>query len=104
MGQIGHYLMSTLASGIDYIDLNFLGNPEIIATVVLQGGSGVALIDPGPSTTLHWDLDDPSEVEGTDEERLAAFRRTADEVSARLGPFIDDALRAAGRAGRPARA
>ena len=52
MGQIGHYLMSTLASGIDYIDLNFLGNPEIIATVVLQGGSGVALIDPGPSTTL----------------------------------------------------
>jgi len=44
--------MSTLASGIDYIDLNFLGNPEIIATVVLQGGSGVALIDPGPSTTL----------------------------------------------------
>lgn len=44
--------MSTLASGTDYIDLNFLGNPEIIATVVLQGGSGVALIDPGPSTTL----------------------------------------------------
>ncbi len=44
--------MSTLASGLDYVDLNFLGNPEIIATVVLQGGGGVALIDPGPSTTL----------------------------------------------------
>ena len=38
--------------GIDYVDLNFLGNPEIIATAVLQGAAGVALIDPGPSTTL----------------------------------------------------
>jgi glyoxylase-like metal-dependent hydrolase (beta-lactamase superfamily II) len=41
-----------LAAGLDYIDLNFLGTPEIIATVVLQGSGGVALIDPGPSTTL----------------------------------------------------
>ena len=38
--------------GIDYVDLNFLGNAEIIATAVLQGAGGVALIDPGPSTTL----------------------------------------------------
>ena len=52
---------------------------------------------PGSSNTLHWGLDDPSEVEGTDEEKLAAFRRTEAEVSARLRPFIDVALRAAGR-------
>jgi glyoxylase-like metal-dependent hydrolase (beta-lactamase superfamily II) len=44
--------MRTLAAGLDYIDLNFLGVPEIIATAVLHGPSGVALIDPGPSTTL----------------------------------------------------
>jgi glyoxylase-like metal-dependent hydrolase (beta-lactamase superfamily II) len=44
--------MIPLASGLDYVDLNFLGRPEIIATAVLQGPSGVALIDPGPSTTL----------------------------------------------------
>lgn len=44
--------MTTLASGIDYVDLNFLGFPSIIATAVLHGPSGVALIDPGPSTTL----------------------------------------------------
>ncbi|MEX1128163.1 MAG: MBL fold metallo-hydrolase [Vicinamibacterales bacterium] len=41
-----------LAAGLDYVDLNFLGNPEIIATAVLQGPGGVALIDPGPSTTI----------------------------------------------------
>lgn len=52
---------------------------------------------PGSSNTLHWGLDDPSEVEGTDAEKLAAFRRTEGEISARLRPFIEVALRAAGR-------
>jgi glyoxylase-like metal-dependent hydrolase (beta-lactamase superfamily II) len=44
--------MFTLAAGLEYVDLNFLGVPEIIATAVLHGASGVALIDPGPSTTV----------------------------------------------------
>jgi glyoxylase-like metal-dependent hydrolase (beta-lactamase superfamily II) len=43
--------MLTLAAGLDYVDLNFLGVPEIIATAVLHHAGGVALIDPGPSTT-----------------------------------------------------
>lgn len=52
---------------------------------------------PGSENTLHWGLDDPSEVDGTDAEKLAAFRRTQLEVSARLRPFIEVALRAARR-------
>jgi glyoxylase-like metal-dependent hydrolase (beta-lactamase superfamily II) len=44
--------MKTLAPGLDYLDLNFLGYPEIIATAVLHGPAGVTLIDPGPSTAL----------------------------------------------------
>jgi glyoxylase-like metal-dependent hydrolase (beta-lactamase superfamily II) len=44
--------MNTLASGLSYLDLNFLGVPRVIATVVLHGPGGVALIDPGPSSTL----------------------------------------------------
>ena len=44
--------VTSLAAGIDYLDLNFLGYPSIIATAVLHGPGGVALIDPGPSTTL----------------------------------------------------
>jgi arsenate reductase len=55
---------------------------------------------PGSTNTLHWGLDDPSEVTGTDEERLAAFRRTEREVAGRLRPFIEVALRAAGRSPR----
>jgi glyoxylase-like metal-dependent hydrolase (beta-lactamase superfamily II) len=44
--------MPPLASGLDYVDLNFLGRPEIIATAILHGTAGVALVDPGPSTSL----------------------------------------------------
>jgi glyoxylase-like metal-dependent hydrolase (beta-lactamase superfamily II) len=44
--------MTALAPGLDYVDLGFLGRPGIIATAVLHGPGGVALVDPGPSTTL----------------------------------------------------
>ena len=54
---------------------------------------------PGSENTLHWGLDDPSEVTGTDDDKLAAFRRTEMEVSARLRPFIESARRSAGRVG-----
>jgi len=44
--------MPTIARGITYTDLNFLGNPRVIATAVLEDAGGAALVDPGPSTCL----------------------------------------------------
>jgi len=44
--------MTALASGMDYVDLNFVGLPGIVATAVLKGPGGVALVDPGPTSTL----------------------------------------------------
>ncbi len=44
--------MNRLATGISSIDLEFLGTPRVIATGVLSGPGGIALIDPGPSTSL----------------------------------------------------
>jgi len=73
----------------------FLGQPFDYVITVCDRARATCPIFPGSSNTLHWDLDDPSEVEGTDAEKLAAFRRTAAEVSARLGPFIEAARRPA---------
>jgi len=56
---------------------------------------------PGSANTLHWGLDDPAEVTGTDAEKLAAFLRTRQELTLRLRPFVEIARRAAGRARRP---
>ena len=44
--------MTALGTGLDYVDLQFLGRPGIIATGLLHSRSGAALIDPGPTTTL----------------------------------------------------
>ena len=44
--------MIALASGISYFDLKFRTVPRVIATAVLHGPGGVALIDPGPTSTL----------------------------------------------------
>jgi len=44
---------------------------------------------PGPHSSLHWHLEDPSEVEGAEEQRLEAFRATRADLTARLRPFIE---------------
>jgi glyoxylase-like metal-dependent hydrolase (beta-lactamase superfamily II) len=44
--------MIPLSTGLSYIDLHFLDVPRIISTAVLHGKGGVALVDPGPSSTL----------------------------------------------------
>jgi glyoxylase-like metal-dependent hydrolase (beta-lactamase superfamily II) len=44
--------MTTLASGIEYVDLEFRGLPGVIATAIFHGPAGVAIVDPGPSTSL----------------------------------------------------
>ena len=51
---------------------------------------------PGPHSSLHWHLEDPSTVEGAEEQRLEAFRATRADLTARLRPFIEIARRAAG--------
>lgn len=39
---------------------------------------------------LHWPFDDPAAVEGSDEEKLAAFRRIRDEIEARIKNWIGE--------------
>ncbi|MDE3096651.1 MAG: arsenate reductase ArsC [Chloroflexota bacterium] len=43
---------------------------------------------PGAPRRIHWSFPDPAAVEGTDGERLAAFRRTLREMQARISTFI----------------
>lgn len=44
--------MIKLLPGLSYVDLRFQGVERVIATVVLDGPGGVALVDPGPSSAL----------------------------------------------------
>jgi glyoxylase-like metal-dependent hydrolase (beta-lactamase superfamily II) len=42
--------VNLLASGLSWLDLQFLGRPHASASVVVQAPGSVAVIDPGPST------------------------------------------------------
>ncbi|MGV1788039.1 MULTISPECIES: metalloregulator ArsR/SmtB family transcription factor [Agrobacterium] len=42
---------------------------------------------PGQPFTAHWGIDDPTIVEGTELQKLAAFRRAADAITSRLSVF-----------------
>ncbi len=44
--------MNTLSHGLSWVDLQFRGRPQVIATGLVQGHGGVAIIDPGPTTCL----------------------------------------------------
>lgn len=75
----------------------FVDQPWDYVITVCDRAKQACPVFPGAEQSLHWGLDDPSEVQGTEEEKVAAFRRTQLEVTARLRPFIEVALRAAGR-------
>ena len=49
---------------------------------------------PGEHNVLHWGLDDPAEVEGTEVEKLNALRLTRSEVATRVRPFVELARKA----------
>lgn len=44
--------MTVLSPGLRYVDVLFQGKASVIATAVLEARGRVALVDPGPSTTL----------------------------------------------------
>ena len=44
--------MRPIAPGTHLIDLRFRGNPKYLACYVLETGTGVTLVDPGPTSTL----------------------------------------------------
>jgi len=75
----------------------FLDRTFDYVVTVCDRARRVCPVFPGSYDAIHWGLEDPAEVEGTDEERIAAFRRTYRELVQRIRPFVEVALRTAGR-------
>jgi arsenate reductase len=66
-------------------------DPATVDVVVTLCAEEVCPVFLGKAKRLHWPLPDPAAVEGTGEERLAAFRDVRDEIARRL-PWLDAEL------------
>jgi arsenate reductase len=66
----------------------FLGQPfDWLITVCDQAKEACPTL-PGVENQVHWSIDDPSAVEGSEEERHEAFRRARDVLRDRMHMFI----------------
>lgn len=43
---------------------------------------------PGKAEKMHWSFDDPAEAQGSEEERMAVFRRVRDEIAASIRNWL----------------
>jgi protein-tyrosine-phosphatase len=66
------------------------GAPEmdLIVTVCDNAAGEVCPVWPGHPATAHWGYADPSEVQGSQDEKLDAFRRTLHAIRDRLELFL----------------
>jgi protein-tyrosine-phosphatase len=62
---------------------------DLVITVCDNAAGEVCPYWPGQPATAHWGYPDPSDAQGTDEERLAAFRNTLYMIQKRLQILVD---------------
>ena len=73
----------------------FLGQRFDYVITVCDKARATCPVFPGGSETLHWGVDDPVEVEGTEGQRRAAFDAALRDLAARIHTFVPLALRRA---------
>lgn len=61
-----------------------LGQPWDLVITVCDNAKESCPVFPGRTMTAHWGMPDPAEVEGTDEEKLRAFRETLQVIGRRV--------------------
>ena len=61
-----------------------------VDTIITLCAEEVCPLVPGNVRRLHWALADPAAVDGSQEDRLATFRMTRDEVRRRMEAFLAD--------------
>lgn len=97
---VSPYAVRVLAElGIDWSSARsksvteFLDQPWDFVITVCDRARQACPVFPSEHNGLHWGLEDPAEVEGTDEAKLAAFHVTERELVNRIRPFVELARR-----------
>jgi arsenate reductase len=84
MDEVGIDLRGHASKTLD----RFLGEPwDYVVTVCDRAGEQCPVF-PGPARRIHWSFEDPSAASGSEEDRLAVFRRVRDQIAERLRGWL----------------
>ena len=84
MGELGIDISGHTSKTIE----QFMGQPWDFLIPVCEEACEACPYVPGARTVLRWSFDDPSAATGSEEERLAEFRRVRDELASQVHAFI----------------
>ena len=68
----------------------FAGKPMDYVVTVCDNARDACPVFPARTERIHWSLEDPAAVQGSEEERLAEFRRIRDQIQERVKAFFRD--------------
>jgi arsenate reductase (thioredoxin) len=68
--------------------IGFVRDPWDYVITVCDDANERCPLFPGQVKRLHWPFDDPSRAIGSEEERLAVFRRVRDEIADRIDHWL----------------
>jgi arsenate reductase len=80
MDEIGIDISHQESKSLD----RYLEEPFDYVITVCDEANEACPIFPGAKNKLHWSFEDPSQAEGSEDERLAVFRRVRDEIRERI--------------------
>jgi len=64
--------------------MEFIGQQFDYVITVCDNARQTCPIFPGKYEKIHWDLEDPAEAQGSEEERMVVFRKIRDEIKKRI--------------------
>jgi arsenate reductase len=86
MAELGIDISRHWSKSVD----EFAGRPFDWVITVCDHAKESCPVFPAGTERLHWSFADPAAVEGSESERLAAFRSIRDQIRERLQTFVSD--------------
>ncbi len=85
MREIGIDISQHRSKSVD----EFAGQEFRYVITVCDNAKEVCPVFPGRTERIHWSFEDPAAVQGSDEQRKAAFRRIRDQIADRILAFAE---------------
>ena len=84
MSEIGIDISGHRSKSVD----EFSGQAFDYVVTVCDNARDSCPVFPAGSERMHWSFEDPAAVQGSEQKRLAAFRRIRDQIHERVRAFV----------------